>query len=148
MERHTTTIYTDGSIDQATGTAGAVLVTEGATNQWRLSDSASSTQAELVVIKGALQHLGTIKSPSVLIATDSRSALQQPWPLDNVDLLTNIRLLATQLQDTGTEVTLTSIPGHSNIRGNDLADKEAKTATTRPHTDIVLPPAWHRSREA
>ena len=75
-EIHATTVYTDGSVDQDTGTAGAAFVSGGVTSQWRLSDGASSTQAELVAIKGALEHLATTRPASALVATDSRSALQ------------------------------------------------------------------------
>ena len=50
-------------------------------------------------------------------------------------------MLAANLQDHGTNITLTWIPGHCRIRGNDLADEAARTATTRPDLDINLPPS-------
>ncbi|MPC81643.1 hypothetical protein E2C01_076271 [Portunus trituberculatus] len=46
-DNHTTTIYTDGSVNQETGAAGAAFITEDVTRQWRLTDGASSTQTEL-----------------------------------------------------------------------------------------------------
>ncbi|XP_045122681.1 uncharacterized protein LOC123511124 [Portunus trituberculatus] len=141
---HDTIIYTDGSVDQASGAAGAALVTEGTTLQWRLSSGASSTQAELAAIKGALQHLHTTTAHSALIATDSMAALQalrNPWPQDNVRLLTSIHHLATTLCGRARRITLTWIPGHAGIRGNDLADAAAKAATTIADPEITISPS-------
>ncbi|KAK8378496.1 hypothetical protein O3P69_011191 [Scylla paramamosain] len=120
------------------------MITEGTARQWRLSDGTSSTQAELVAIKGAPQHIITTNTPSSLIATDSRSALQtfkQPLPQDNTSLVTNICNLAKLIQNRATRVTLTWIPGHTGIRGNDLADEVAKSATTHQIPDIRVPPS-------
>lgn len=148
---HATTIYTDGSVNTESGAAAAAFVTKDVTRQWRLTDGSSSTQTELVAIREALQHLTTTLPPSALIATDSKAALQaiqHPWPHDNVNLITSIRLLASQLQDRGTYITLTWIPGHAQIHGNELADAAAKRATSRPAHDIAIPPSMTQVKQS
>ncbi|XP_045101617.1 uncharacterized protein LOC123498223 [Portunus trituberculatus] len=145
---HDTIIYTDGSVDQASGAAGAALVTEGTTLQWRLSSGASSTQAELAAIKGALQHLHTTTAHSALIATDSMAALQalrNPWPQDNVRLLTSIHHLATTLCGRARRITLTWIPGHAGIRGMILLMLQLKPPPPSQTRKSLSHPAWHKT---
>ena len=139
---HDLTIYTDGSVEQDTGAAGAAFVCGGITRQWRVSDGASSLQTELVAIRGALDFVSEVRPRSALIATDSKASLQalrHPQPSDNIGLLTSIFSLAQILQELGTTVTFLWIPGHATIRGNEHADQAARAATSRLNTDAHVP---------
>ena len=143
-EEHEVTIYTDGSVEQDTGAAGAAMVCGEVTRQWRVSDGASSLQTELVAIKGALNHALEVRPRSVLVATDSKASLQalkHPQPSDNISLLTCIFSLAQNLQELGTSITLLWIPGHATIRGNERADRAAREASSRPNIDVNVPPS-------
>ncbi|MPC86051.1 Gag-Pol polyprotein [Portunus trituberculatus] len=149
-DSHTTTIYTDGSVNPETGAAGAAFITEDVSRQWRLTDVASSTQTELVAIREAFQHLTTTIPPSALIATDSKAALQaiqHPWPQNNVNLITHIRSLASRLREWGTHITFTWIPGHAQIHGNECADEASRHATRRPDPDITIYPSMAQIKQ-
>lgn len=68
-------------------------------------------------------------------------ALRNPWPQDNVKLLTSIHHLATNLSERGTRTTITWIPGHAGIHGNGLADEAAKAATTLQDQEVTVSPS-------
>ena len=143
-ERHAATIYTDGSVDHTTGAAGAAFVCNTVTRRWRVSDGASSLQTELVAIRGALEYVLTSRPVSVLIATDSKASLQalrKRQPLDNVGLITAIHHLAQNIRAQGTTISLHWVPGHADIRGNELADSAARAAAAHPTTDVHVPPS-------
>lgn len=142
--KHDMTIYTDGSVDHDSGAAGAAMVCGGVTMQWRVSDGASSLQTELVAIRGALDYVSELRPRSVLIATDSKASLQalmHDHPSDNISLITSILHRAQVLQERGTTISLLWIPGHASIRGNERADDAARAATSRPNTEVHVPPS-------
>ncbi|KAG0730005.1 Ribonuclease HI [Chionoecetes opilio] len=137
------TIYTDGSVDPATGAAGAAFVSGQTTKQWRLTDGASCLQAELVAIRGTLHHALESHSPHVIIHTDSKSsiqALRDTQSQDNIHLLTSTLLLAQRLAARGCKITLNWVPSHVGLSGNEAADRAAKSAAALPSpTTAVLP---------
>ena len=53
---HPNTYYTDGSVNQSTGTASAAFVNKNTTAIYRLPDGSSTLQTELLAIQKALQH--------------------------------------------------------------------------------------------
>ncbi|KAG0713577.1 hypothetical protein GWK47_015910 [Chionoecetes opilio] len=134
---------TDGSVDPATGAAGAAFVSGQTTKQWRLTDGASCLQAELVAIRGALHHALESHSPHVIIHTDSKSsiqALRDTQTQDNIHLLTSTLLLAQRLAARGCKITLNWVPRHVGLSGNEAADRAAKSAVALPSpTTAVLP---------
>ena len=54
-------------------------------------------------------------------------------------LVSTIHQLFDDLHATGNRVTITWIPGHANIRGNERADQLARTATLAPTATLWLP---------
>ena len=84
------TYYTDGSVSD--GRAAAAFICNTETIHYRLNNGASILQAELVAIKGALQH--ALQTPtSAAIYTDSLAAIQtieDNQAKDNVGLVTSI----------------------------------------------------------
>ncbi|KAG0727184.1 hypothetical protein GWK47_035186 [Chionoecetes opilio] len=137
------TIFTYGSVDPATGQAGAVFVSGQATKQWHLTDGANCLQAELVAIRGALHHALESHSPHVIIYTYSKSsiqALRDTQPQDNIHLLTSTLLQAQRLAARGCKITLNWVPSHIGLSGNEAPDRAAKSAVALPSpTTAVLP---------
>ncbi|KAK8376776.1 hypothetical protein O3P69_009998 [Scylla paramamosain] len=85
--------YTDGSADPDSGRTGAAAITRGAEVCERTPDHCSTLQTELVAILLALEHAQHRRERTVVLHTDSRTglqALQQPYPSDNVGLVTAI----------------------------------------------------------
>ncbi|KAG0723003.1 hypothetical protein GWK47_005767 [Chionoecetes opilio] len=71
------TIFTDGSVDPATGAAGAAFVSGQTTKQWRLTDGASCLQAELIAIRGALPTPWRV-TPLMSSYTQTQNPLSRP----------------------------------------------------------------------
>ena len=75
----------------------------------------------------------------ILILSDSKSALTAlrcQSKSSRSDLVCEILFLIHQLITRGIDVTLLWVPGHSNLRGNDLADFYAKDAA-RNNSDVL-----------
>jgi ribonuclease HI len=132
-------IYTDGSKDH-TGTACAA-VSNGRLLLCRLPDEASIFTAEARGIILALKIVETTQASKFIIFSDSLSCLQaikhpcwkNPVILDIIEK-THILLVA------GKEVKLCWLPSHVGIKGNEAADRAAKTALLLDiDQDIRLP---------
>ena len=123
--------FTDGSVDTFTGRAGAAVHCATHTASWRVSDHASSMQAELLALNQALRHALLQPKLRIEVLTDSLASM---YLLQKRDFFNHTRLLTTTfvslqaLQRQGKTVQFTWIPSHWHIRGNDLADEAAKSA--------------------
>ena len=99
----------------------------------RLSNRLSIYAAELTAIKYALDWTLVKKPHKVAILSDSLSALQS-LSLRNSnsrpDLLENILSLYDQCHLNGTQVNLVWCPAHVGVKGNEIADGEAKRVWT------------------
>ncbi|KAK8403950.1 hypothetical protein O3P69_000184 [Scylla paramamosain] len=127
--------YTDGSADPDSGRTGAAAITRGAEVCERTPDHCSTLQTELVAILLALEHAQHRRERTVVLHTDSRTglqALQQPYPSDNVGLVTAILGSLQSLAAQGRRVRLNWIPSHVGVRGNEAADAAAKRAASGP----------------
>ncbi|KAK8386400.1 hypothetical protein O3P69_010815 [Scylla paramamosain] len=110
--------YTDGSADPDSGRTGAAAITRGA-------------ETELVAILLALEHAQHRRERTVVLHTDSRTglqALQQPYPSDNVGLVTAIL------------GSLQSLAAQGAAGGDLLSSREARAALIVRHTptDLML----------
>ena len=140
-------IYTDGSVldDGSTG-VGVFFGATGETISAKISNSTILT-AELFAILLALRVVSAADQPppTITIFTDSRSALhvlQAEYSLSRPELLATIQDLITKIEDSGSRVQFQWIPSHVGIRGNELADRAARTgAGTQGAPDITLRPA-------
>ncbi|XP_063590245.1 uncharacterized protein LOC134767129 [Penaeus indicus] len=124
-------IYTDGSVDQATGRSGAAIVTDDMSIAHRVSDGASTLQTELYAIKLAFRHAVYTTHSTIHIFTDSLSAIQtikKNQATDNLKLVTTILFHIQQLEEQGKTLSLWWIPSHVNISGNESADAAAKNS--------------------
>ena len=146
------TYFTDGSVDPISHTAGAGFVGDNAAVSLRVSDNASSLQAEAVAIMGALAH-ANLREGHVVIHTDSRAvidSLQHVSPSDNIFLLTIVLALCQRILGRGRRVILNWVPSHIGIPGNERADQLADVGRGRPPEALVIHPSREllRSRAA
>jgi ribonuclease HI len=127
-------IFTDGSKDEeGVGAAyvGFINGREIAHKRFRLASYCSAYQAELLAIQRAVNwlvgagHMGC----SVIIATDSRSALEGLEDLQSRDsLIVDIRRGISILSDNGVRTEFGWVRGHSGTLGNERADCLAREA--------------------
>ena len=122
-------IYTDGSVDTTTNTAGSAVYSSNYTANWRISNTASTLQTELVAIMQSLKYTIAHEEGPVVIHTDSMSSLQSLRKhkiKENKHLISSIHTLIEQHINQNRKVTFNWIPSHINIQGNEEADKLAK----------------------
>ena len=146
-------IYTDGSADRGTSTAGYGVYFEypdGSSGELSeaCGENSSNYDAEIAAIENALNLLKTQvqvnpeKKQNIVIFTDAMSALQslEEDPTNKPELK-SILLDAHELMATyGVKTSMQWIPGHSNTPGNDKADSLAKKGSRQPqpHTKTTF----------
>ena len=141
---NSTVFYTDGSVDPDNHKAGAAVYSEHNQISWRLSDTASTLQTELIAIQQALTLALHQGDGPVILHTDSLSsvqALKKQKPKENISLLSSIKQLALQLHTQRRCLTINWIPSHTGIPGNDKADELAKSALNYPNINIQIQPS-------
>ncbi|XP_018028036.1 uncharacterized protein LOC108683246 [Hyalella azteca] len=126
-------IYTDGS-RSATGSvsAGLYLPSTNLATGWLLNPVHTILGAELFAILKAMQLAITdesLKDKPILILTDSRAALQILSSLSVCSYCSIIAQIHKLMQIKGLDrVMMCWVRGHSNIRGNEVADRIANLA--------------------
>ena len=71
-----TEYFTDGSVDNSIPATGAGVFSTNFTESWRLSNTCSTLQTELIAILKALEHSLNNGNGAIVIHADSKSALQ------------------------------------------------------------------------
>ena len=94
----------------------------------RLHDTASIFTAELYAIKVALILLKTSNNILCALYTDSLSAVQAIKYQSRHKIVGDILQLITQLKRRKIKIIMCWLPGHVNITGNEIADRNAKNA--------------------
>jgi len=132
-------IYTDGSATTTTAGCGVYNKRYAIT----LTQTSSSFSSELYAILHVLYWLFTCKYMKALILTYTLSALQtidtENW--DKHSFTNKIHFLSSNLRTEGYGVVFMWVPGHSGIRGNDMADSLTKltSSSTLMHTPTRTP---------
>ena len=135
--------YTDGTVDPDTKTAGAAVYSNNYTGCWRITDTASTMQTELIALKQALLHSIEKEKGPVTVHTDCKSAVQALQTIkvkENKSLIMDIRRLLYQHKIMNRQVTINWIPSHIGIIGNDKADELAKTTKYIDNVQIRIQP--------
>nr|KAG5705434.1 hypothetical protein BaRGS_004561 [Batillaria attramentaria] len=128
-------IYTDGSVLDSGEVGCAFVIPDlGITRRYKLNAGLSIFSAEMYAILMACTFVNDMPNPplGVVILSDSKSSLQaleRGGTRNRSDVQSEILFLAHQIITKGTILALMWLPSHSGIRGNELADREARDAT-------------------
>ncbi|GBM58321.1 hypothetical protein AVEN_177172-1, partial [Araneus ventricosus] len=134
-------IFTNGS--KTTNRVGCGVVIADVTSSFQLNDLCSVLTAELTAIFLALERISDLLDHKYCIYSDSKSALEAlSHPQNGTHpLALDILCLLQTLQARDFQILFCWLPGHVGIKGNELADTAAKTATTSwqqplPYADV------------
>jgi ribonuclease HI len=130
-------IYTDGSKDN--NKVGCASVSEYHTSKVRLPDSASIFTAEVQAIDLALRFISSFNQKNYIIFSDSLSALQSLQNRDLTNPIVQNVLIKHHNLCASKNIVFCWLPSHVGIRGNELADKEAKLALNLNIAKFKLP---------
>ncbi|XP_024086349.1 uncharacterized protein LOC112128430 [Cimex lectularius] len=123
-------IFTDGSVVE--GKAGFALYdsVRRKNKTFSLPANSSNFSAESMAILKALEYVKKIDVKKIAIVTDSKSIVSHIEKINtNSDHVTvNILLVYRELVNSGKNITVCWIRGHSGIRENELVDVKAKQA--------------------
>src|SRR5206468_7966540 len=136
-------IYTDGSKDNEGHVACSVYVPEKDVRvKLRLSDRLSVFTAELAAIKKALDmardYCRAGETRNIVIFSDSLSAIESLNSIRHHTRSDIIRDIDELMATFANMVTVSWVPAHVGIHGNEVADKLAKEALSHASIDIEL----------
>nr|CAI5850357.1 unnamed protein product [Callosobruchus analis] len=130
-------IYTDGS--KAAEGVGCAIATDNTCRKWGLNPICSIFFAELYAIFQGLCYIKEQHVGRYLICSDSLSALsaiQNKFASD--PLLIRIHILHNQLHQENKQIIFIWCPGHTGLRGNEIADQAARHSIMSDVTDVPL----------
>lgn len=138
--QNNTIIFTDASKLENGETGIGIYINSKEKWHFRLSNGLSIFAAELTAIKTAAELFLTKNlHTNLIICTDSLSSLLS---IENRKSSTNPSLLMETINvinQISTHTTITWVPSHIGIHGNESADKLALKAANKPTIDIQIP---------
>ena len=132
-------IFTDGS-KTPIGTGAGVAIFSVRNNMYncfkvKLNKLCSIFTAELTAIKFALKSIEKTKNTTCTIYSDSKSSLLSLNQFNpKLEILKDIHALIFKITQNKTKITFCWVPAHCDIRGNELADEQAKRAANITRT--------------
>nr|CAI5841741.1 unnamed protein product [Callosobruchus analis] len=117
------------------------MVTDGVEYKWGLHPTCSIYFAEPYAILQALNYIDGQSNGWYIICSDSLSALSAITGNNKSSsdpLITKILITHHRLFEQCKQIILLWTPGHTGIRGNELADEAARQATESTITDVPL----------
>ncbi|XP_035204612.1 uncharacterized protein LOC118179551 [Stegodyphus dumicola] len=121
-------IYTDGS--KSACHVGMSFIIGDHMEGRRLHDASSVLTSELTAIYYALLYISTLHHRKFIVYTDSYSALKALESFSSTEnpVIVDVLKLNIKLTCRGFELLYCWVPGHTGIKGNELADIAAKSA--------------------
>ena len=135
--KHYMFIYTDGSKQDEK--VACAVISPNFTDSIRLPDNSSIFTAEAKAIDNALYHIRDQTEKQFIIYSDSLSVLRSLKNLDYRNPLIQQILRKYNYLSSFKEIVFCWLPSHTNIRGNELADLEAKSALSLSITNLKIP---------
>ncbi|XP_059489242.1 uncharacterized protein LOC132204637 [Neocloeon triangulifer] len=131
-------IYTDGSLDNASGNTGFGLYCFAFQESHPMPSGSSCFDAECAAIVRAAESI--LEQPTFplnktrfVILSDSKAAIQSIANITNYHPTSlNFKKALVKLREKNYELSLQWIPSHTNIHGNELADALAKMGSKKP----------------
>ena len=130
-------IYTDGSKQDEK--VACSVISPNFTDSIRLPDNSSIFTAEAKAIDIALYHIRDQSEKQFIIYSDSLSVLKSLKDLHHRNPLIQQILKKYYYLSASKEIVFCWLPSHVNIRGNELADSEAKSALSLVITNFKIP---------
>ena len=122
--KHYMYIYTDGSKQDEK--VACAVISPNFTDSIRLPDNSSIFTAEAKAIDIALYHIRDQPEKQFIIYSDSLSVLRSLKNLDHRNPLIQQIFRKYNYLSSFKEIVFCWLPSHTNIRGNELAELEAK----------------------
>ena len=135
--KHYISIYTNGSKQDEKVACAAI--SPNFTASIRLSDNSSIFTAEAKAIDIVLYHIRDQPEKQFIIYSDSLSVLRSLKNLDHRNPLIQQIFRKCNYLSAFQEILFCWLPNHTNIRGNELADLEAKSALSLLNTNLKIP---------
>ena len=136
-------IYTDGSKCGDRTACAFHIPAIKFSKKIRLPDFTTVYMAEMVAILEALQFLLAKPPLSSVIFTDSLSSIQTlECESETSPVSQEIKYCMYQLWCQGVPITISWVPSHVGIIGNEMADKLAKEALSKEHVDLNVLPVY------
>ena len=135
--KHYMSIYTDGSKQDEK--VACAVISPNFTDSIRLPDNSSIFTAEAKAIDIALYHIRDQPEKQFIIYSDSLSVLRSLKNLDHRNPLIQPMFRKYNYLSSFKEIVFCWLPSHTNIRGNELADLEAKSALSLSITNLKIP---------
>ena len=135
--KHYLSIYPDGSKQDEK--VACSVISPNFTDSIRLPDSSSIFTAEAKAIDIALYHIRDQSEKQFIIYSDSLSVLKSLKDLHHRNPLIQQILKKYYYLSVSKDIVFCWLPSHVNIRGNELADLEAKSALSLVITNFKIP---------
>ena len=135
--KHYMSIYTDGSKQDEK--VACAVISPNFMDSIRLPDNSSIFTAEAKAIDIALYHIRDQPEKQFIIYSDSPSVLRSLKNLDHRNPLIQQIFRKYNYLSSFKEIVFCWLPSHTNIRGNELADLEAKSALSLSITNLKIP---------
>ena len=129
-------IYTDSSKQDEK--VACSVINQNFTDSIRLPDNSSIFTAEAKAVDIALYHIRDQSEKQFIIYSDSLSVLKSLKDLHHRNPLIQ-QILQKYFLSVSKEIVFCWLPSHVNIRGNELADLEAKFALSLLITNFKIP---------